>query len=226
MNLILGFLLQLPADSTQVKEVNLTLFDLIQKGGWVMYPILVLFAATIYLTIERYLAIQKIGLVDRALLMQVLQGVTSGNIQNAKALCAGNYTLLARVLEKGLLRLGAPISEIESGMESAAKNAVAELEKNMGLLGAISSLAPLFGFLGTIMGMISAFSNMAVADNLSIGLIAEGIYTKMVTSASGLIVGILAHVCYVLINTMIDKRLGELELSASQFIDLLYKPQS
>lgn len=206
-------------------ETNVTVFDLIIKGGWVMVPIFLLLGAAIYLFIERYMVIKKAGDIDRGLIINVCQNIASGNLKSAAALCNANSNLIARILEKGIMRLGSPIQEIEGGMSGAAKTAVAGLEKNMGVLAAIAGLAPMFGFLGTVFGMIQAFSAIAISDNLSIGSISEGIYTKMVTSAAGLIVGILAHGAYVLLNTMIDRTVLSLEVASTEFVDFLYNPQ-
>lgn len=206
-------------------ETNVTMLDLIMKGGWVMVPIFLLLGAAIYLFVERYTVIKKAGAIDQGLIVNVCQNIANGNLKSASSLCNANQNLIARILEKGIMRLGSPIQEIEGGMSTAAKTAVAGLEKNMGVLAAIAALAPMFGFLGTVFGMIQAFSAIAVSDNLSIGSISEGIYTKMVTSAAGLIVGILAHMAYVALNTMLDRTILSLEVAATEFVDFLYNPQ-
>jgi len=134
--------------------------------------------------------------------------------------------LLAVIIDKGSLRLGSSIQEIESGMESTARASIALLEKNLSLLAAVATLAPMFGFLGTVMGMIRIFGDVSAADNLSIGVISGGIYEKMITSAAGLVVGVLGHILYVLINSMIERTIIKLEHAAGQFVDLLYKPSA
>lgn len=207
------------------KEFSLTLFQLLEKGGWVMIPIVLLFLATVFLFLERYFFIKSAGKTDDRLINNVIQTLARGKTQDVVTICQNHNSLLANVFEKGALRLGSSISEIEAGMEAAAKNALSTLEKNLSLLAAISTLAPLFGFLGTVMGMIRAFSDIAIADNLSIGIIAGGIYEKMITSAAGLIVGIIAHVCFVTLHTMVDRKLQSFETASNQFIDTLYKPQ-
>jgi biopolymer transport protein ExbB len=199
--------------------------DVMEKGGWVMIPLAILLLSAFYVTIERYLAIQKIGHVDKNFQQHIMHMVSSGNISGAKQACATHPSLYARIVEKGLLRLGSPIHEIESGIENAARGSISELEKNMSLLSAVAMMAPMFGFLGTVLGMIRIFSDIAVSDNLSIGIIAGGMYEKMITSGAGLFVGIVAHICYVVINNMIDRKIVELESASSEFVDLLYQPK-
>jgi biopolymer transport protein ExbB len=218
------------ADSAAVVEEaarDENLLTLLTRGGWVMLPIGFLLLMAIYFFIERYLIIKRLGRVDAHFMMNVMQNVSSGNIQGAKALCnAQQSSLIAHILEKGILRLGSSIQEIESGMESTARASLSVLEKNVIILGAIAALAPMFGFLGTVMGMIRIFGDVAIADSLSIGTISGGIYEKMITSAAGLLVGVIAYVCHTVINMQIEKTMINLEHSASQFVDLLYRPQS
>lgn len=206
--------------------VELSAFDLLIKGGWIILPIVILLLMAIYFFAERFMTIRRLGKVDQGLFTGVVSALQRGDIQTATTLCKGSKDYLARILERGLLRIGAPISEIEAGMESAAKGAITQLEKNMSTLGAISTLAPLFGFLGTVIGMIAVFTQIAFSnDNLSISTIADGMYVKMVSSAAGLVVGILAHIAHLYINAMIDSTVGKLENASSEFVDLLYTPQ-
>jgi biopolymer transport protein ExbB len=216
----------LKAGVEETTEINLSLLDLLLKGGWVMVPIALLLISAIYLFLERYFSIQRLARVDQTLLSNTINSLSQGNIQSARTLVASHPSLLARILERGLLRLGSPITEIETGMEQQARSSISHMEKNLGLLAAISTLAPMFGFLGTVMGMITVFTQIAFSnDQLSISKIADGMYVKMVTSAAGLVVGIFAHMCYVTIHTLIDRSIIKLETAAGQFIDYLYRPQ-
>lgn len=209
------------------KVANESLFELLFRGGWVMIPIGILLVMGVYIFIERYLTIKKLARIDNGFMMGILQNLSAGNIQGIRSLCASNQNmLLAIIIEKGALRLGSPIQEIESGMESTARASISLLEKNLSLLSAVATLAPMFGFLGTVMGMIRIFGDVSAADNLSIGVISGGIYEKMITSAAGLIVGVLGHIMYVTINSMIERSIIKLEHSAGNFIDLLYKPSA
>lgn len=207
------------------KEYSLSLLDLAIKGGWVMIPIFLLLLYAIYLFIERYLSLNRLGKVDDKFVTTVCSAIEQGDARNALNLTRAQSTAISRILEKGILRLGSPINEIESGMENQSKVETGRMEEGVGTLGAIAALAPMFGFLGTVFGMIQAFSNIAVSDNLSIGVISEGIYTKMVTSAAGLIVGIIAHSLYLIINATLDKRLQQIEIAANEFVDFLYQPR-
>jgi len=217
------------ADTAQAaaKVVNESVFEMLTKGGWVMIPIAFLLILAVFIFIERYLAIKKLGKIDNSFLMGVMQNVTSGNISAVKTLCASNPNMLiAHIIDKGVLRLGSSIQEIESGMESTARASISILEKNLSILAAVATLAPMFGFLGTVMGMIRIFGDVSAADNLSIGVISGGIYEKMITSAAGLVVGVFAHILYVSINSMIERTIIRLENASTQFVDLLYKPSA
>lgn len=216
-------LLQAAADAPK-PEVDLSVLDLIAKGGLIMIPISLLLLVALYVFFERFSIISKTGRVDRALLTSLEQQVRSGNVDGARQLLQSDRSSMARIYEKGINRLGSPITEIESGMESQAKVAVASMEKNMSVLSAIATLAPMLGFLGTVFGMIGIFSGIAVKNNLEIGAISEGLYVKMVTSAAGLIVGIIAHALHVWLSMKIDRTLLKLEVAANEFIDFLYKP--
>ncbi|MCE3008114.1 MAG: MotA/TolQ/ExbB proton channel family protein [Bacteroidetes bacterium] len=212
------------ATESAASQLDLSLMDLIVKGGTIMIPIFLLLFLAIYIFFERLAVINRTARLDRSLLLSLQQQVVSGNVDGAMALLRADKSSLARIYEKGVHRLGSPITEIESGMESQAKLAVAAMEKNMSLLSAVATMAPMLGFLGTVFGMIKIFSGITVADNLEIGAISEGLYEKMVTSAAGLLVGIVAHALHVWLNVKIDRTLVRLEVAANEFIDFLYKP--
>lgn len=207
------------------EEYTISVMDLAMKGGIVMIPIFLLLLYAIYIFAERWLAIQRLGKVDSGFVGSVCTSIAEGNSRNALTLCKTQNNAIARILEKGILRLGSPINEIESGMENQSKVETARLEMGVSTLGSIAALAPMFGFLGTVFGMIKAFSDIAVSDNLSIGVISEGIYTKMVTSAAGLVVGIIAHGLYLVLNGRLDGTLQRIEIAANEFVDFLYQPQ-
>jgi len=144
-------------------------------------------------------------------------------IDAAKAFCKSTNTPVSRMVEKGINRIGRPISEIERSIESVGKFEVSKLEKNLKILGIVAGIAPMLGFIGTIMGVIKIFYNISLADNISIGLIAGGLYEKMITSASGLIVGVLAYAGYHYLNILLDKVIFKMENNAIDFMDLLQK---
>ncbi len=203
---------------------SLNLFDLVMQGGVVMIPILLLSLIALYIFIERYLFIRKASFSDKSLVSVVKDKLMSGNVRSAMEYARNAGYPIARMLEKGLLRVGQPVRDIEGAMESSARLEISRMEKNLTLLAAIAAIAPMFGFLGTVVGMIRAFYDISQANNISIGVISSGIYTKMVTSASGLIVGVLAYLFYTVLNTMIERATFKMEVTAVDFLDLLHSP--
>ena len=209
-------------DAAQVEEF--TVLSLLEKGGYVMYPVLFLFTAALFLFIERYLYIRKTSRIDENFLHNINELLLAGNIQGAVTYCKNSKFPIANLLERGLGRLGSPIRDIEDAIENKAKLEIYNMEKNLGILSSIARIAPMFGFLGTVTGMIRTFHNISTSNKIEISTIASGIYEKMVTSASGLIVGIIAYVMYTLLTTMIDRSINKMEIVAMDFIDLLHKP--
>jgi biopolymer transport protein ExbB len=189
-----------------------------------MVPIGILAVLGLVIFFERYFTIRKASKNESNLMIQVRESIHSGNLQSAIAICRNSNTPLGRMLQKGLLRIGRPIKEIEGAIENVGKLEVAKLEKNIGILGIVAGIAPMFGFLGTIFGVIRIFYNISLTDNISMGAISGGLYEKMVTSAAGLSVGIVAYVCYHILNMMVDKVILSLETDAIEFIDLLEEP--
>jgi biopolymer transport protein ExbB len=206
------------------KESSISLYDLAMKGGWLMVPIVVLAVVAVYIFFERFYAIRKAAQFENNFIDRIRDYIHEGKIDAALNLCRSTDRPVARMIEKGIKRLGRPIKEIEDSIEIVGKFEVYQLEKNMVILGVIAGIAPMFGFIGTIAGVIKIFYNISLADNISIGLIAGGLYEKMVTSAAGLLVGIVAYIFYHWLNVMIEKVVHKLELNAMNFIDLLQEP--
>ncbi|MFD0750113.1 MotA/TolQ/ExbB proton channel family protein [Mucilaginibacter calamicampi] len=198
--------------------------DLILKGGWVMLPIGILAVLGLVIFFERYFTIRKAAKNESQLMQQVRGSVLSGNLDSAIAICRNSNTPLGRMLQKGLLRIGRPIKDIEGAVENIGKLEVSKLEKNIGILGIIAGIAPMLGFLGTIAGVIKIFFDISQSGDISIGNISGGLYVKMVTSAAGLFVGMIAYICYHILNMMVDKVILKLETDAIEFIDLLEEP--
>jgi biopolymer transport protein ExbB len=198
--------------------------DLLVKGGWVMLPLAVLAVLALVIFFERFFTIRKAAKNESHLMQQVRGSILSGNLDSAVALCRNSNTPLGRMLQKGLLRIGRPIKDIEGAIENIGKIEVSKLEKNIGILGIVAGIAPMFGFLGTIAGVITIFYNISLTDNISMGAISGGLYQKMVTSGAGLLVGIVAYVFYHVLNMMVDKVILKLETDAIEFIDLLEEP--
>lgn len=198
--------------------------DLLLKGGLIMLPIGLLAVLALVIFFERYFTIRKASKNESNLMIQVRSSIISGNLQSALAICKNSDSPLGRMLQKGLLRIGRPIKDIEGAIENVGKLEVSKLEKNIGILGIVAGIAPMFGFLGTIYGVIKIFYDISKTDNFSIGTISAGLYVKMVTSAAGLFVGMVAYIGYHVLNMMVDKVILKLETDAIEFIDLLEEP--
>jgi biopolymer transport protein ExbB len=200
------------------------LFELLTKGGWVMIPLAALALLGLVIFFERYFTIRKANKNESQLTMQVRSSIKTGNLDSAIAICKNSNTPLGRMLQKGLLRIGRPIKDIEGAIENIGKLEVSKLEKNIGILGIIAGIAPMLGFVGTIIGVITIFHDVSVKGVIEIGTISGGLYVKMISSASGLIIGIIAYVLYNILNFMVDKVILKMETDSIEFIDLLEEP--
>jgi len=205
-------------------EQQLSLFELLTKGGWVMIPLTALALLGLIIFFERYLTIRKASKNESQLTSQVKSSIKSGNLDTAIAICKSSNTPLGRMLQKGLLRIGRPIKDIEGAIENIGKIEVSKLEKNINILGIIAGIAPMLGFVGTIIGVITIFHDVSVKGVIEIGTISGGLYVKMISSATGLIIGIIAYVFYNILNIMVDKVILNMETDVIEFIDLLEEP--
>lgn len=212
------------ATGASVASQAISPLDLLMKGGFIMIPIGILFVLALYLFFERYLYIRRTSKLDNNFLFTIREMLYNGNVTGALAFAKASNFPIARLLEKGINRLGSPIRDIENAIENTAKVEIYNMEKNLGLLSAIAAIAPMFGFLGTVTGMIRSFHDISLANDINIGIISSGIYEKMITSATGLIVGIIAHVFYTILMAMIDRNVNKMEVTAIDFMDILYKP--
>ncbi|MEO8796230.1 MAG: MotA/TolQ/ExbB proton channel family protein [Daejeonella sp.] len=203
---------------------ELRFIDLLFKGGWVMVPLALLAFIGLVIFVERYLTIRKATKYESNLMGQVKSSVISGKLDTAVAICRNSNSPLGRMLQKGLLRIGRPIKDIEGAIENIGKLEVSKLEKNISILGIIAGIAPMLGFVGTIIGVIAIFHDVSVKGVIEIGTISGGLYTKMITSATGLIIGIVAYVLYHILNIMVDRIILKMETDAIEFIDLLEEP--
>ena len=206
------------------KPAAVSLWDIIQKGGIIMIPIGILFATAIYIFIERYITIRNASASEGNFMNDIQAMIESEKIDKALALCAKNTLPIARMVEKGIKRIGRPIKEIEESIEIVGKFEVYELERGLPILAVIAGIAPMFGFLGTILGVIKIFFDISQTSDVSIGSVSSGLYVKMVSSASGLIVGILAYVFYNWLNIKVGKAVNKMERNAMNFIDFLQEP--
>ena len=213
-----------PALPVQQAPEAIKLIDIIMKGGIIMVPIALLSIIAVYVFIERYLTIRRHLHSDVDFMNSIHEYILNGRTDSALTLCRNTAKPIARMIEKGISRLGKPIKEIEEAIEIAGKFEVYDLEKNINILAVIAGIAPMFGFLGTIIGVIKIFFNISMTSDVSIGSVSAGLYTKMVTSAAGLIVGILAYIGYHWLNIILNKAIHQLEWNAMNFIDLLKSP--
>lgn len=229
------FFLQVFLDSAKIKDsleraAQLTaqqkesLWDIFQRGGPLMIPLACLLVLAIFFFIERLLAINKASKVDENFMNIIRDQIVSGNVAAARSLAKNTNNAVARIIDKGLQRIGKPIEAIERSMENIGKLELYKMERNVSILSVIGYIAPLFGFLGTIVGMFQLFYSIASTGEYSISNIAGGIYVKMISSASGLIIGIIAYVGYRFLNSQIDKTTNKMEVASADFIDILQEP--
>lgn len=208
-------------------EETLNFFSLALKGGIVMIPLFILSVVAVYIFIERYMAISKASKEEHNFMNNIRDFIHEGRIDSAKSLCRNNQSPLARMIAKGINRIGRPLNDINAAIENVGKLEVAKLEKNIAFLSTVAGAAPMLGFLGTVMGMVRAFYNMAMAgNNVDISLLAGGIYEAMITTITGLIVGIIGYICYNILVSRIEKVVFMLEARATEFMDLLHEPAS
>jgi biopolymer transport protein ExbB len=210
-------------------EKTLSIMDLIVSGGLagqiIIAVLFVLLFVAVYLYFERLFAIKAASKMDSNFMNQIRDQVSSGNIQGAKVLCAQHNTPVSRLTEKGISRIGSPLDDINTAIENAGRLEVYKLEKNVSILATIAGAAPMIGFLGTVIGMVLAFHQLATSSGQAeMGTLAEGIYTAMTTTVAGLIVGIIAYMGYNHLVVKTDKVVHQMEATAVDFLDLLNEP--
>ena len=203
---------------------KISMLSLLEKGGWIMYPLYFLLVAAIYVFVERLLAINKASRIEPNFMNIIRDNIVTGNVQAARNLAKNTNSPVARMIDKGIQRIGKPLDAIEKSMENVGRLEMYNMEKNLSILSLISGIAPMFGFLGTIIGMVQLFYGIASTGEYTLNTIAGGIYTKMITSATGLIIGLIAYVGYNFLSTLIDKTANTMEVASSEFIDILQEP--
>jgi biopolymer transport protein ExbB len=213
----------LAIDQPHLKDTNAVnnVAELLMKGGFIMVPILLLSIFSIYLFIERFLYIRKTSVVDEDLMYNIIGEIQNKRTEEALVHTRNNNTSIGRIIESGLSQSGKTPGEVESYMEATANIEVSEMEKNTGYLGIIAGIAPMLGFIGTISGVIKIFYNISLADNISIGIIAGGLYQKMICSGTGLIVGVIAYSCYHYLQMMIDRYSIKMQRQVNEVIKVL-----
>lgn len=237
----MGILLQITQQTTAVAdtiaqaataaaeptEIRLSIWELALKGGWIMVPIALMSVIAVYIFIERYIVISKASREEHNFMNNIRDFIHNGRIDSALSLCKNNPSPIARMIEKGIIRIGKPLNDISTAIENVGKLEVSKLEKTIATLGTIAGAAPMLGFLGTVTGMVQAFYDMSMAgNNIDIALLSGGIYQAMITTVAGLIVGILAYICYNILVARVEKVVFILEARATEFMDLLHEPAS
>ena len=206
---------------------RISLWQMAMNGGWIMVVLALLLALAIYIAVERYLALrQAVKAEDDDLFMNnIREYIHKGDVDGARALSKQTNSPLARMVDKGLSRLGRPLSDIQAAIENEGKLEVARLEKRVSLVATVASLGPMIGFLGTVTGMVTCFQDMAFAgNNIEINTLATGMYQAIVTTIGGLIVGIICYFLYNVLVTRINKVVLDIEVRATEFMDLLHEP--
>ena len=214
------------AEAVPVQTVEkLSLIDMASKGGWLMIVLLILSIIAIYIFGNKYWLIRKAGKMDKNFMNEIHDLIHDGKIKSAIELCQQYDSPIARLVEKGIERIGRPLQDIQTAVENMGNVEVARLEKNLSMLATIAGGAPMIGFLGTVTGMIEAFFRMSTAgNNIDITLLSGGIYEAMVTTVGGLFVGIIAYFGYNFLTSQISNLVFKMENTTIEFIDMLHEP--
>ncbi|MDX1936947.1 MAG: MotA/TolQ/ExbB proton channel family protein [Flavihumibacter sp.] len=226
------FFLQIATDTAKQVANNLAnaaatkmnLIDMLVSGGVLMIPLALLLTLAVFFFFERWIAINKASKIDENFMNIIRDHVVSGNVAAARSLSKNTSNPVARMIDKGLQRIGKPIDAIEKSMENVGKLEVYKLERNLSVMSLVYGIAPMLGFLGTIFGMLQLFYQINASGEFTPAAIAGGIYTKMITSASGLIIGLLAYIGYNFLNAQINKTVNKMEAASAEFIDILQEP--
>ena len=216
------------ANGLQIEKVavntEISVLGFILKGGFFLIPIAILLFYTFYTIIERYLFIHKSAKIDSNLMRDIRDNLNSGNLDQAKSNAERANSASGNIIREGILTIGRPIAEIESNMERAANIEIGQMEHKLGILGLIAGIAPTLGFIGTISGVIKIFYSISVTENISIGNISGGLYEKMISSGSGLVVGIIAYSAYHLFNGKIDAFSLTVQKQVLEFVNIIQRP--
>ena len=215
---------EMAVEMTQITE-SMSFGDLFMAGGWLMWPLLALLGVAIFIFVERFLAIRKASSVDENFMHRVRDYIYEGKIQTAIKMCRSTNTPIARMIEKGIGRIGRPMTDVQNAIENQANLEVSKLENNLPILATISGGAPMIGFLGTVLGMVRAFMNLSTAGGtVDMALLSGGMYTAMITTIGGLLVGIPAYFGYNYLVARIEKLVFRMEANSIAFMDILNQP--
>lgn len=222
----LEFILQDSAVSVEkAASMKLTLLDLTIKGGWVMIPIILLSFVAVYIFVERFYVIRKASNEDTNFMNRIKDYIHDGKIDAAVALCRSTDSPSARMIEKGITRLGRPLHDISTAIENVGKLEISKLERGFPTLATITGAEPMLGFLGTVIGMVQSFYAMSQAgNNIEVSMMSDGIYTALITTVAGLIVGILGYFAYNTLVVRVERVVFNLEATLTEFMDILNEP--
>lgn len=231
---MLNWLLQVPSTitdtttattaGTAVAPKEMHLWDILVAGGPLMIPLALLLVASIFFFFERYFAIKRVSNIDDNFMGIIRDHIMNGNVSAAKSQAKNTNNPIGRMIYKGLQRLGKPIDAIERSMESVAQLEMFELERNLSILSVISRAAPIFGFIGTLAGLMQLFFNINATGEFVLNTIAGGLYVKIVTSLTGLLIGLVAYLGYSFLMAQVDKAANRMEVAAADFLDVLQEP--
>jgi biopolymer transport protein ExbB len=203
---------------------KVSLFELLTMGGWIMIPLAIMLLLGIYVFAERVIAIRNASKIDANFMNIIRDHIVSGNVGAARSFAKNTNNPVARIIDKGIQRIGKPIDTIEKSMNNVGQLEMYKLEKNLGILSVVSKAAPIFGFVGTLLGLMQLFSGITNSGEFTPASIAGGIYTKLITSITGLVIGLATYLAYSYLNTQIDKTANKMEAASSDFLDVLQEP--
>lgn len=201
-----------------------SVWSLLTKGGPLMIPLGILFAIAVFVFIERLLVIRKVSKMEDNFMSIIRDNIVNGNVTAARSLAKNTDNPVARMIDKGIQRIGKPIDAIEKSMDNVGKLEMYKMERNLSILSVIARIAPLFGFVGTIVGLVLLLKEFATISNPSVSQIADAMYVKLITSASGLIIGMLSFLGYSYLDTQINRTANRMEAASSEFVDILQEP--
>ena len=206
-------------------KVTIDLIELVMQGGWIMIPLFLLSFIAIYIFIERYLAIKRASREDKSFMNRIKDYIHEGKIESALALCESNDNPVSRMIAKGITRIGRPLNDVNTAIENVGNLEVSRMEKGLPVLATVAGGAPMIGFTGTVIGMIKSFWEMSNAgSNIEVDMLAGGIYTALVTTVTGLIVGIIAYFAYNWLVARVENVIFKMEARTMEFMDLLNEP--
>ncbi len=222
---MINFMQVVAQEAAIVEQSQMGLWELFSKGGWLMWPLVVLGGITVFIFVERFLAIRKASKIDKNFMNRIRDYIYEGKVKAAVEMCRKSNTPIARMVEKGIVRIGRPMGDIQNAIENVANLEVSKLENNLPTLATIAGGAPMIGFLGTVLGMVRTFMDMAAGGGtVDMAVLAGGMYVAMVTTVAGLIVGIPAYFGYNYLVARIEKLIFRMEANSIAFMDILNQP--